>query len=202
MINSTLPPCPVCGQADAVQPITSAITGAGGAAVAPGIVQQLQPPKVGDPPQRSAFPLSNYRQSSPQTTRSFGAYLDTGLFVLWLVLCVIALLKIGDEDLGDILIIPIAVVIGLVVVGFRQYVLRNLPIPALRDYYKRDAAEDAAAEQRREAAFAQAQADYQRAQAAYARWQRLLYCARDNCVYDPQERHSIPLDQLPAYLAG
>src|SRR5215212_4454977 len=111
MQTPALPVCPHCGQADAVRPVTEVFTGvpgdgpAGAAPVplAAAIRQQLAPPIAPPQPQKSDFPAAKYHQSSPATTRSFGARIDMALLIGWLVLSFIAFVLVAniDEDLVE-----------------------------------------------------------------------------------------------------
>ncbi len=208
--------CPNCGQADAVQPITEVFTGvatgdaavqaAAGAAplaITAEIRQQLAPPAVPVLPQKSDFPASKYRQTSPETSRSFGSRLDLALLFSWLVLTFIAYLLVSriDEDLVEFLGTAIAIVLIVIIVGFRQLVLKKLPILGLREYYIRDAQEDAEAEQRAQAAYQVALAAYEQSRSSEAKWRELRYCARCNGVVTPQGAF-VPLAGLPTYLGS
>lgn len=216
MQPQTFPACPNCGQADAVQPITEVFTGVAtgdaAAQAAAGVTplavpaeirQQLAPPVVPVLPQKTDFPASKYRQSSAATTRSFGARLDLILLAVWLVLAFIAYLLVSriDEDLVEFLGTAIAVVLIVVIYGFRQLVLKKLPFAGLREYYIRDAQEDAEAAQRAQDAYQAALAAYEQIRSSEAKWRELLYCARCNGVFTPQ-RAFVPLAGLPAYLGA
>src|SRR4051794_18754542 len=114
-MNPAMPPCPRCGQSDAVQPISSIFAAAAATAtglavaspVAPTVAHELFPPPVSPVPQKTDFPVSQYRQASAATKNSGWRWVDTGLFALWLVLVAVVLFKIGDEDISNILVIPI-----------------------------------------------------------------------------------------------
>ena len=207
MQTQTVPPCPRCGQADAVHLVREVVSGMATsgpvAQVAPDIRQQLAPPTLPEPPQKSDFPTTNYRIKSAGTgKRTLGGTLDGLLLVAWLVLSFIAFLLAAriDGDLVEYTGTGIALVLLLILFGFRQLVLKRLPIASLREYYRLDAQEDADTEQRAQAAYQAALAAYEQRRRSGDKWHNLRYCARCNGVFDPQEGVFVPVAQMQTYL--
>lgn len=44
--------------------------------------------------------------------------------------------------------------------------------------------------------------EVERIQRGIGRWMEIYYCARDECVFKPGSKHSIPIDEISEYLLG